>query len=71
MTSPPLRPSCEIINLNVGGTRFSTSRQTLTQVSRLDHLNHEPSSINFINIYEGPRHILHWPVEWTDTDVQR
>ena len=49
MTSPPLRPSCEIINLNVGGTRFSTSRQTLTQVRRIGHLNHEPSP-NFVNM---------------------
>jgi len=32
MTSPPLRTTGEIINLNVGGTKFSTSRQTLTQV---------------------------------------
>ena len=32
MTSPPLRTSCDIINLNVGGTKFSTSRQTLTQI---------------------------------------
>ena len=32
MTSPPLRTTGEIINLNVGGTKFSTSKQTLTQV---------------------------------------
>ena len=32
MTSPPLRATGEIINLNVGGTKFSTSKQTLTQV---------------------------------------
>ena len=32
MTSPPLRVSGDIINLNVGGTKFSTSKQTLTQV---------------------------------------
>lgn len=32
MTSPPGRSGSEIINLNVGGTKFSTSRQTLTQV---------------------------------------
>ena len=35
--SPPpgsvCRSSSEIINLNVGGTKFSTSRQTLTQIS--------------------------------------
>lgn len=30
--SPPQRTGTDIINLNVGGQRFSTSRQTLTQV---------------------------------------
>ena len=33
--SPPQRTGTDIIHLNVGGKKFSTSRQTLTQVQSL------------------------------------
>ena len=63
--SPPQRTGTDIIHLNVGGKKFSTSRQTLTQVLEVSWRIIDP---NELCILSGTRHILHWSPEWKNTN---
>ena len=63
--SPPQRTGTDIIHLNVGGKKFSTSRQTLTQVLEVSMRLIDP---NELCLLLGARHILHWSPEWKNTN---
>ena len=64
--SPPQRTGTDIIHLNVGGKKFSTSRQTLTQVQSIISI----FAHFFIFQSAGTRYILYWTTQWKDSDQQ-
>ena len=64
--SPPQRTGTDIIHLNVGGKKFSTSRQTLTQVQSIITI----FAHFFIVQLVGTRYILYWTTQWKDSDQQ-
>ena len=63
--SPPQRTGTDIIHLNVGGKKFSTSRQTLTQVLKVSM---RLIDSNDLCLLLGTGYILHWSPEWENTN---